>query len=367
MHMIDTTSAAPPSARRSVSFAPQIQDLLDRRDRVFRIDETTVGVSDSELMRAIVGARPVLASERSVFKPAAGADIAHDTATRTMRTLGQDVTAGLRRPAPAGRRLVGAWPYVGISYLREWLFSSDAFPVALLSNRRIVRSANLSRFVDLAVTIWPMNEADRTGSALAEAIHAAPTSHDKRQAVALYRRAVAVLSEGVSALTANALWLMSSAEGQEQGQRHGREHVGPRTQADLEPILWETLRLLPPAWMLWRTGGEQYARLHPDIRPTDDVALFPLLMHRDREYWSDPLEFRPERWIGVDDPEAVPAYTPFGFDGARCWAKHLVVPLAARLLGAALESGVTVRPDQLETHVPLRSLLSVRFGVQAAA
>lgn len=342
---------------RPVIFAPQIQELLARQEKVFRIDATTVGVSDFELVRAAVATRPVLASERSVFKPAAGADIHHDTATRTIRALGQDVTTGLKTPAPPAGDLAGAWPFAGISYLREWLFSADPMPIRLLTNRRIVHSNRLSRIADLAVSVWPSSDAGRPGTTLAGAIHDASGLHDTRQASALYRRAVAVLSEGVAALASNALWLMSPA-----GDDDDRERP-----ADLEPILWETLRLLPPAWMLWRTGGPEYARLHPDIGPEDNVAMFPLLMHRDPGHWPDALEFRPERWAGIADPESVPGFVPFGFDGARCWAKHLVVPLAAQLLGAALDKGVRIRTTQQDTYVPLRSLLSVRFDVEAAA
>ncbi|MGW1047253.1 cytochrome P450 [Streptomyces sp. NPDC002547] len=345
---------APTAVRdRSVVYAPRIQDLLAREENVFRIDATTVGVSDFHLISAIVAARPVLASERSVYKPAAGAGIHHDTATRTIRALGQDVMAGIQTPPSPARGLSGSWPDAATSYLRKWLFSSDPLPVSLLSKRRVTRSNTLSRTVDRAVTVWPGPDLEGRGTALAEQIRGASDTQDRRQSIALYRRATATLCDGVAALAANALWLMGSARPQE----------GAR--ADLTAVLWETLRLLPPAWMLFRKGGDAYKGLHPDIRPKDDLALFPLLMHRDLDYWSDPLEFRPERWADVADPEKTPAFMPFGFDGARCWAKHLVVPLAERLLNVAFDNRLTIRGTPQETHVPLRSLLSVRFEAEA--
>lgn len=344
---------APAAARdHSVVYAPQIQDLLARKERVFRIDTTTVGVSDVHLVSAVVAARPVLASERSVFKPAAGADIHHDSATRTIRALGQDVTAALHAPAPPPHRLSGPWPDAATSYLREWLFSSDPLPVSLLSKRGVTRSDTLSRIADQAVTAWP--GADSGGTALARQIRNASGTQDRRQAIALYRRASATLCDGVAALATNALWLMNRADAKDVAQ------------CGLTAVLWETLRLLPPAWMLFRTGGDAYAGLHPAIGPEDDIALFPLLMHRDPEYWSDPLEFRPQRWFGVDEPEKTPGFMPFGFDGARCWARHMVVPLAERLLNVALENRLTIHGPRQETHVPLRSLLSVRYDAEAA-
>jgi hypothetical protein len=335
-----------------VAYAPEIQDLLAREDKIFRVNATMVGVSDFQLISAAVAARPVLASERSVFKPAAGADIHHDSATQTIRALGRDVMAGIQMPPPPAHKLSGAWPYAATSYLREWLFSSDPLPISLLSKRGVTRFDTLSRIVDRAVTSWPGTDVEGKGTALGGQIRGASGTHDRRQAIALFRRASATLADGVAALTANALWLINSAHPEEEPQ------------ASLVAVLWETLRLLPPAWLLLRNGGDEYSVLHPSIRPGDKIALFPLLMHRDPEYWSAPLEFRPERWAGVEDPENTPAFMPFGFDGARCWAKHLVVPLAERLLGVTLESQVTIRGTHQRTHIPLRPLLSVRFRAE---
>ncbi|MFJ1924146.1 cytochrome P450 [Streptomyces sp. NPDC088131] len=368
-------SAAAPDRGHSIVYAPRIQDLLAREEKVFRIDATTVGVSHCDLIADVVAARPVRSAERSVYKPAAGADIPHDSATRTIRALGKDVMEGIRTPPPPARGLNGPWPYAATSYLRQWLFASDPLPVSLLSKRGITRSPALSRIVDRAVTVWPEpGGAGHGRTALAEQIRSASDARERGQAIAMYRRATATLCDGVAALTGNALWLMGPA-GREQlmgraGRKQltdsaGREH--DVAGADLTAVLWETLRLLPPAWMLYRTGGDAYAGLHPEIRREDNVALFPLLMHRHPHYWSEPMDFRPERWAGVPDPEKTPAFMPFGFDGARCWAKHLVVPLAERLLTVALDNRLAVRVPNQETHVPLRSLLSVRFDARSGA
>lgn len=341
---------APTTAHdHSVVFAPRIQDLLAREEKVFRIDATTVGVSDPHLVAEIVAARPVRSAERSVYKPAAGADIPHDSATRTIRALGQDVMAGIRTPPPPARGLSGAWPYAPTSYLRRWLFQSDPLPVSLLSKRGVTRSDTLSRIVDRAVTVWPGSGPEGGRTALAELIRGASGTQDRKQAIAMYRRATATLCDGVAALAGNALWLMGPTRDKEEAR------------ADLTAVLWETLRLLPPAWMLFRKGGEAYTELHPEIRPEDNVALFPLLMHRHPDHWSEPLAFRPERWAGVADPEKTPAFMPYGFEGARCWAKHLIVPLAERLLDVALDNRLVIREPEQEKQVPLRSLLSVRF------
>ncbi|WP_431951422.1 cytochrome P450 [Actinacidiphila sp. bgisy167] len=337
-----------------IRYDRQIQDLLTRETKVFRVDGTMVGVSDFPLVSAVVAARPVLAKERSVFKPAAGAEIGHDSATRSIHALGRDVMAGVETAPPPAQRLSGEWPYAASSYLREWLFASDPLPMSLLRKRRITSSDLLSQVVDRAVTVWPGSGGEGRGSMLGRQIVDAADTRERRQAIALYRRATATLSDGVAALVANSLWLMGPE----------RSDV-PRT--ELTAVLWETLRLLPPAWMLLRSGGDVYDGLHPDIRSEDNIALFPLLMHRDPDHWSDPLEFRPERWHGVGDPEKTSAFMPFGFEGARCWAKHLVVPLAERLLNVALDNRITLHSPEQQTHIPLRSLLSVRFTAEVAA
>ncbi|MEV7598511.1 cytochrome P450 [Kitasatospora sp. NPDC089797] len=355
---------APATVREhSVVYAPRIQDLLARETKVFRADARTVGVSDAHLMAEIVAARPVLSHERSVYKPAAGAEIPHDSATRTIRALGQDVTAALRTPPPPVRALAGPWPAAPTTYLRRWLFGSDPLPVSLLARRGVTRSDVLSRLVDRAVTTWPGSAGpDDTATALAGLIRGAADPLERQQAIAMYRRASATLCDGVAALAGNALWLL---------------HATGRRPDDLTATLWETLRLLPPAWMLYRNGddaggggtdgGGAYAGLHPEIRPGDNIALLPLLMHRHPDHWTDPLEFRPDRWAGVADPEKTPGFMPFGFDGARCWAKHLIVPLADRLLTVALAHGLAVRSPRQDAPVPLRSLLAVRFTASVGA
>jgi hypothetical protein len=360
--------AAPAAVRgRSIVYAPRIQELLAREEKVFRIDATTVGVSECDLLAEVVAARPVLSTERSVYKPAAGAEIPHDSATRTIRALGQDVMAGIRTPPPPARALDGAWPYAATSYLRRWLFASDPLPVSLLAKSGVTRSPTLSRIVDRALTVWPESGGGRERTALAEQIRGASDTQERRQAIAMYRRATATLCDGVAALAGNALWLLGPAWEQEVRGEQGIRGVRGEVRGGLTAALWETLRLLPPAWMLYRTGGDAYTTLHPEIRPEDNVALFPLLMHRHPDYWADPLEFRPERWAGVADPEKVPAFMPFGFEGARCWAKHLVVPLAERLLTVALDHRLVVHSPQQEAQVPLRSLLSVRFDAKTGA
>jgi cytochrome P450 len=90
----------------------------------------------------------------------------------------------------------------------------------------------------------------------------------------------------------------------------------------------------------------------------DDVLLLPLLSHRDPELWEAPEEFRPQRWRDLD-PDNHPGYLPFGHANERCWGRHMVLPLAERLLAIARRDGLGVAPDQTVGRVELDGLMEV--------
>jgi cytochrome P450 len=118
------------------------------------------------------------------------------------------------------------------------------------------------------------------------------------------------------------------------------------------------LRLLPPSWNILRYASPQYPGVDERIGPADDVLLLPLLSHRDPRLWDAPDEFRPGRWDGLD-PETHPGYLPFGHVSERCWGRHMVLPLAERVLDIVRRDGYTVDPAQRVGRVELDGLLEV--------
>jgi cytochrome P450 len=79
-------------------------------------------------------------------------------------------------------------------------------------------------------------------------------------------------------------------------------------------VVEETLRLYPPAWMVGRSNLKALDWDGYEI-PERSLILAPQwILHRDNRYFSEPLEFRPQRW--ADIPKNEPAYFPFG-GGAR--------------------------------------------------
>ena len=102
-------------------------------------------------------------------------------------------------------------------------------------------------------------------------------------------------------------------------------------------VLTESLRLYPPAWILTRRAIEDHQIGATTIRAGTIVVVSQYLIHRDARFFPDPLEFRPERWIG--DPGARPklAYFPFGAGPRSCIGQGLAMvegPLILATLGA---------------------------------
>src|SRR5215208_741375 len=103
----------------------------------------------------------------------------------------------------------------------------------------------------------------------------------------------------------------------------------PRTEA----FVRETLRVTPPVHSVVRrltrpldAGGHQL--------PAGTVAMVPtVLLHRDARSFPEPDQFRPERFLSIDEG---PAYLPFGGGNRRCLGEWLARAEIAHVLPAVL-------------------------------
>ena len=89
--------------------------------------------------------------------------------------------------------------------------------------------------------------------------------------------------------------------------------------AYLEAVVKESLRLYPPAPAGLREAKEDIVYENYLIEKDSLVAFSIYATHRDERYFSDPLKFKPERWLKGHSEEDKPptfAYVPFG-SGAR--------------------------------------------------
>ncbi len=135
---------------------------------------------------------------------------------------------------------------------------------------------------------------------------------------------------------------------------------------DLEQLVWtrailsETMRLLPPAWIVARRSIEavdlQSHGRNITAPPGTTVFVPPFVLGRDRRFWENPRRFNPARWENGFVPEKW-AYLPFGAGHRACLAENFawmesilsLATLAQRFRAAPigkleLEPSVTLRP-----------------------
>ena len=135
-------------------------------------------------------------------------------------------------------------------------------------------------------------------------------------------------------------------------------------------VLQESLRLYPPGWLITRRTLEADELGGFPIEPRTDVFISPYMLHRHPAYWSDPEEFRPERFAGADAEERHRfSYIPFAVGPRHCIGENIamfemLVHVHAmsrrfRLTRASNE------PIELEAQINLRPRSNLMMMVEA--
>lgn len=332
-------------AERVTVFAPRIAGLLReyRGTDIFRLEPDTIGIAGAGLMDAILRARPANAEERPTFKPVLGRPVSRTDSASLMQAVSFDVRNAVKKPLDDGADLAGRWPHVAHNYLRDLVFGEERLRLRVLVDRRLELTPKLTwSAVAAGAALLSRPGRDVPLSRLASLVFEAENYADRRYAMYLYRRVAGPICFTVAALATNALWLAAPLS----------DDVPNRN------ILLEALRLLPPSWNILRVASPEYPVVDDRIGERDDILMLPLLAHRDPRLFDDPDEFRPERWTDLD-PDDHPGYLPFGHADERCWGRHMVLPLAERLLDIARRDGLTVDPRQAVGKVELDGLLEV--------
>ncbi len=331
---------------RVVEFAPRIEELLTRYrgQQLFRLESDTVGIAGADLMDGVLRSRPANAEERPTFKPVWGREVSRADASTFMQAVGADVRRALQRPLADERAdLTGRWPHVPHTYLRDLVFGRESLRFRVLVDRRLELTPKVTwSAVTSGAAFLRRPGRDLPMSKLAGLVLNAPDYAERRYAMYLYRRVAAPICFTVAALVTNALWLGAPFD----------DDVPHRN------VILEALRLLPVSWNILRVASPEFARVDERIGPGDDVLLLPLLSHRDPALWDEPDAFRPERWNDLDG-DTHPGYLPFGHANERCWGRHMVLPLAERLLDLVRRDGLVVDPGQTRTVVDLDGLMEV--------
>jgi len=106
-----------------------------------------------------------------------------------------------------------------------------------------------------------------------------------------------------------------------------------------EWVVQEALRLWPVAWRLARRPAKDHALGGINVGAAHKIVACPYLVQRNPAYWSDPAEFRPQRW-SASESWRNPAFIPFGHGPHRCVAADLSTQLISKMLEAITRGNV---------------------------
>ena len=134
-----------------------------------------------------------------------------------------------------------------------------------------------------------------------------------------------------------------------------------------EAVVYETMRLAPPAYMVGRCCAEDVTVAGYDLPKGTTVLVAPYLLHRDARKWERPLEFDPDRWLEKGEKAEYPlrgmgpngAYVPFGAGPRVCIGTGFAM-MEATLLLAMVARGVDLRLKPGAPPPKPRALITLR-------
>jgi enediyne biosynthesis protein E7 len=134
-------------------------------------------------------------------------------------------------------------------------------------------------------------------------------------------------------------------------------------------VLQEALRLYPPGWLITRRAIEADELGGFAIAPRTDVFISPYMLHRHPQFWSEPEEFRPERFAGADAEERHRfAYIPFAVGPRHCIGENRA--MFERLVHMRTMTRrfrlrrATSEPIELEAQINLRPRSNLMMTVE---
>lgn len=173
-----------------------------------------------------------------------------------------------------------------------------------------------------------------------------------------------------------ALWLLSQAP-HVAAALHDELHrvLGDRaaSMADVpslrlcEAVLFETMRLYPPAWVIGREALHDTTLGGVPVRRGAQVWISTWVMHRDPTHFSDPDRFRPDRWLdGLARRLPRFAYFPFGGGPRLCIGSSFAMTEAVLIL-ATIARRFQLRLQLPGGHMPLLPSITLRPAVPLPA
>ncbi len=237
---------------------------------------------------------------------------------------------------------VSEWPDTGnrlvYRYLRPLLLAPDSPPKLLrllddiverliLEKSRLRRSAWQRRILQFRVTLLLSEaiEARRAGAMRPQPLdlldvvaRASVQGQDSAESAEVFMSFVFSVAGSIGFVLGWSIYLLGT---------HPAHEVPP------EWVVQEALRLWPVAWRLARRPAKDHQLSGVSVGAAHKIVACPYLVHRNPEYWSDPTEFRPERWAAAESRHN-PAFIPFGYGPHQCVAADLSIQLISRMVAA---------------------------------
>jgi cytochrome P450 len=137
-----------------------------------------------------------------------------------------------------------------------------------------------------------------------------------------------------------------------------------------EAVVYETLRLYPPAYATGREAIRDTSIGGVPVHKGNVVFVAMSATHRDPRFYPEPDEFRPERWLdGLEKRLPRGAFFPFGLGPRKCIGASFAMLEATLLLATiAARRRFEVTPDTIPLHpaITLRPAGPVRARVEVA-
>ncbi len=123
-------------------------------------------------------------------------------------------------------------------------------------------------------------------------------------------------------------------------------------------IIHEVLRLYPPGWLISRIAANDDAIGDLSIKKDETILVSPFVMHRSKDYWPEPEQFRPSRFESFDKITKY-SYIPFSSGPKTCVGNNFAMTIMQIVLASVinnfditvanevlmdLEPGLTLRP-----------------------
>ena len=134
-------------------------------------------------------------------------------------------------------------------------------------------------------------------------------------------------------------------------------------------VLQEALRLYPPGWLITRRTLEADELGGYPIAARTDVFISPYMLHRHPAFWSEPEEFRPERFAGADAEERHRfSYIPFAVGPRHCIGENIAMfEMLVHVHAMSRRFRLTRagnEPIELEAQINLRPRSSLMMKVE---